>query len=97
MCVPGEEVIMNGDPCSVCICGDDGKVSDNCPPVGCTMELLICGEGTQWQIRPGTCCVQECVGQGKIMLKSYECVDLGKERKDQSHKLTSFLVDKQCN
>ena len=57
-CVPGEYSPVKGDPCTTCLCGNDGRNTDVCMAVTCLPTQ--CPVGTISTLKPGTCCDYEC-------------------------------------
>ena len=57
-CVPGVYSSVQGDPCTNCLCGNDGRHTDVCMAVTCFRPQ--CPAGTILTLTPGTCCDYEC-------------------------------------
>ena len=62
VCTPGEDHTLPDNPCKDCVCGSDGRPTQNCKEIACSIPL--CDEGEWAKPVPGTCCQFNCVKNG---------------------------------
>ena len=77
--MPGVYSSVQGDPCTTCLCGNDGRHTDVCMAVTCFRPQ--CPAGTILTLTPGTCCDYECkpLENGKLFSNYFlDCMKINK-------------------